>query len=305
LCGDGDGDSQQQLPNDLFFPSSTMDPNLRIFSIPNAVPFHARPPTHTIIFLHGRGDSSRNFVETLGFAPDAHGHSITQSFPSIRWVFPEPVARPGGERAMQWFKVPDDLSDKMSEDVQVEGLQKYVASIRNLIHREAFYLNGCYHRIGLMGHCQGAATALHALLSLDIKVMPDDPDGTPLPRRLAAFLAFGARMPFPGRSLAETRAVLDPDVDGTTNDKDPNDNEILRNTPVLLEHCDDDTTYPIKDGRALRDTLIGFGADVTFHEYVRGGHWFNAPCGIEDAIAFLEQTLDLERKDPKAFGRRQ
>ncbi|KAH6892349.1 Phospholipase/Carboxylesterase family protein [Thelonectria olida] len=280
-----------------------MDPNLRIFTIPNAVPFHARPPTHTIIFLHGRGDSARNFVETLGFSPDAHGHSITQSFPSVRWVFPEPVARPGGERALQWFKVPDDLSDKADEDTQVEGLRKYVASIRNLIHREAFYLNGRYHRIGLMGHCQGAATALHALLSLDIKVMPDDADGTPLPRRLAAFIAFGARMPFPGRSLEGTRAVLHLD-DTTATDKDSNHNEILHNTPILLEHCDDDTIHPVKDGRALRDTLVSFGADVTLHEYVRGGHWFNTPCGIEDAIAFLEQALELERKDPKTFARR-
>ncbi|KAI5457603.1 Alpha/Beta hydrolase protein, partial [Mariannaea sp. PMI_226] len=254
--------------------------------------------THTIIFLHGRGDSARNFVESLAFSPDVHHCSLTQSFPSVRWVFPEPVATPGGERALQWFKHPesDDLAQDEGRDAGVEDLKKYVASVRNLIHREAFHLGGRYDRIGLMGYCQGAAVAVHALLNLNIGVMPNDAEGNILPRRLAAFLAFSTRMPFSGRPLADTRAVLNlPNdvVSGSPGDA-ASDSGIIENTPVLLEHCNDNTVVSSEDGRTLRDTLCSFGADVRFRQYVKGGHWLNSPCGIEDAITFLEEALGMQ-----------
>ncbi|KAG3178907.1 hypothetical protein PC129_g25469, partial [Phytophthora cactorum] len=63
--------------------------------------------------------------------------------------------------------------------------------------------------------------------------------------------------------------------------------------PVLLEHCVDDPLVLVRHGRTLRDTLAGFGADVTWSEYPDGGHWFNSPAGMEEAAVFLERVLGI------------
>ena len=105
-----------------------------------------------------------------------------------------------------------------------------------------------------------------------------------MPQRLGAFLGFSCRMPFPARSLAETRNVLG--LEGV-----PDSDEVLRNTPVLLEHCIDDPLVLVGNGRILRDTLRGFGAEVLWKEYPKGGHWFNSPAGVDDAVEFLNNHL--------------
>jgi predicted esterase len=89
-------------------------------------------------------------------------------------------------------------------------------------------------------------------------------------------------MPFPNRTLKETRDVLSFEVEG---------DEVLRNTPVLLEHCVDDSLVLVGNGRVLRDTLRGFGTSVTWKEYPDGGHCFNSPKGIDDAVGFLEEHV--------------
>jgi hypothetical protein len=87
-------------------------------------------------------------------------------------------------------------------------------------------------------------------------------------------------MPFPGRSLAETRNVLN--LDGA-----PDVQEVIRNTPALHEHFVDGPLVLVGNGRVLRDTLTGFGSPVTWKEYPNGGHWFNSPAGMDDAVQFL------------------
>ncbi|KAI8959528.1 hypothetical protein F5Y11DRAFT_301651 [Daldinia sp. FL1419] len=46
--------------------------------------------THTVIFLHGRGDTSRNMADALlsRWTRDSRGRSLVDEFPSVRWVFP-------------------------------------------------------------------------------------------------------------------------------------------------------------------------------------------------------------------------
>lgn len=130
----------------------------------------------------------------------------------------------------------------------------------------------------LAGISQGAATSVHTLLNLSLSMSGQKP------QRLGAFLGFSCRMPFPARSLAETRKVLS--LDGV-----PDSDEVLRNTPVLLEHCLDDPLVLVENGRILRDTLRGFGAEVSWKEYRKGGHWFNSPAGVDDAVEFLNNHL--------------
>jgi predicted esterase len=61
--------------------------------------------------------------------------------------------------------------------------------------------------------------------------------------------------------------------------------------PVLPEYCVDDPLVLVENGRVLRGTLRGFGAQVEWKEYLNGGHWFNSPAGVDDAVEFLNSHL--------------
>ncbi|KND93590.1 Acyl-protein thioesterase 1 [Tolypocladium ophioglossoides CBS 100239] len=245
------------------------------------------PHTHTIVFLHGRGDTAATFSQSLQYSTDSRNHSLQELLPSFRWVFPKAPIGPclafPTDKVSQWFDIWNvkDFSDH--EDVQAPGLSESVARIRQLLTEEAALLGGRWDRIVLAGISQGAATATHALLNLSLPVSTTA-DGKPLPRRLGAYLGFSCRMPFPGRSLADTRKILG------LNDV-PADNEVLRNTPILLEHCVDDPLVLLANGQALRETLKGFGAQVAWNQYPDGGHWFNSPRGMDDVVAFLTRAL--------------
>ncbi|KAF4827006.1 Acyl-protein thioesterase 1 [Colletotrichum tropicale] len=247
--------------------------------------------THTIIFLHGRGDSARTFSQSLAYFQDSQNRTLADVFPSFRWVFPQaelsaPIAFPR-DKVSQWFDIwnVSDFSER--EELQAEGLRDSVPKIREIINREAELVGGRYDRIILAGISQGAATSVHTLLNLKL------PEGQ---ERLGAFLGFSCRMVFPGRNLADTRAILGlEDV--------PGDDRLLRNTLMLLEHCVDDPLVLIRNGRVLRDTLRGFGSQVEWKEYKDGGHWFNSPTGMDDVIRFLKALgLDESKKIDQTSG---
>lgn len=243
--------------------------------------------THTVVFLHGRGDNARNFAWALNHSADGSKRTLFDHFPSFRWVFPQ-APRPfsgvdprAPTTQWQWFDIHDVRDFSANEGLQAAGLAESVPIIIRVLQAEARLLHGRWDRIVLAGISQGAAASVHALLNLSLPTPADSS-----PPRLGAFLGFSCRMPFPGRTLAETREILDlhhvPDTD-----------QVLRNTPVLLEHCVDDPLVLIGNGRALRNTLQGFGAKVEMKEYSEGGHWFHSPDGIADAVSFLHEKLAL------------
>ena len=238
--------------------------------------------THTVVFLHGRGDNVKNFTLSLNYSTDSQGRTLRDAFPSFKWVFPEaPIrtcASSPGDKIRQWFDIWNVSNFREKEDHQAAGLVQSVTAMRRILADEAAALGGRWDRIVLAGISQGAATSVHTLLNLDI---PDHPGSA---RRLAAFIGFSCRMPFPGRTLAETRNVL------SLKDS-PDGNEVIKNTPMLLEHCIDDPLVLVALGRALRDSLRGFGAQVEWVEYPDGGHWFNSPAGINDVVKFLNHYL--------------
>ncbi|KAH8168247.1 phospholipase/Carboxylesterase domain-containing protein [Sarocladium implicatum] len=117
----------------------------------------------------------------------------------------------------------------------------------------------------------GAATSAHVLFNLDAP-------------KLGAFIGFSCRCPFVGRSLEEMRKVL-------SLESPPAHDQVLRKTPILLEHCVDDPLVKIENGRLMAETLRGCGANVFTREYAQGGHWFNSPAGMDDVVAFLSQAL--------------
>ncbi len=244
--------------------------------LPTTIVPPSAPHTHTVVFLHGRGDMAKNFASTLRLSRDSHNRSLFENFPYFRWVFPEAGLRQttalDGQKTSQWFDIWDVTNFSDHEELQATGLRESVTSIRQILKNEAENLDGKWDHVILAGISQGAATSVHTLLNLNA------------PHRLGAFLGFSCRMPFPGRSLADTRAILGlEDV--------PGNNEDLRGTPVLLEHCVDDPLVLIEWGRTLRDTLGEFGARVTWKEYSNGGHWFNCPVGMDDAVLFLKSHV--------------
>lgn len=243
------------------------------------------PHTHTVVFLHGRGDNARNFSRTVGYSWDSHNRTLFEAFPSFRWVFPQAPPRRcanKGNIMFQWFDTWSTADFSEREELQVSGLQEIVPAIRLLLADEAARVEGRWGRLVLAGISMGGATSAHTVFNL--AVPPSGPETTPRPGRLGALMTFSSRCPFVGRSLEEIRAVLGlQDV--------PDHADVLRNTPMLLEHCVDDPLVPITTGRALRDTMSRFGAQVTWKEYPTGGHWFNSPAGMDDTVVFLNQYV--------------
>lgn len=237
--------------------------------------------THTVVFLHGRGDNTTDFANSLIQLRDSKNRTLFEALPSFRWIFPQaPMRRciSNGQTIPQWFDVYDVTSFRSREEVQQPGLREMVPEITQILAREASALAGGWDRVVLAGISMGAGTSVHTLFNLQV---PPEGGG-----RLGAFLSFSARCPFDGRSLDDVRRVL-------RLDSVPGNDDTIRKTPMLLEHCVDDGLVYVENGRDLRDTLRRYGAQVTWKEYASGDHWFNAPEGIDDAIQFLESVLDI------------
>ncbi|KAK4671926.1 hypothetical protein QC764_609950 [Podospora pseudoanserina] len=244
---------------------------------------YQHPHTHTLIFLHGRGDKVPSFLTALSAWESSTALTLRTAFPTFRLVFPQAPLRPvaaaaaKGERLEwnQWFDVwnTNDFSD--NEELQAEGLRESVSGIRAMINEEAEMLGGRYDRILVAGISMGGATLIHTLFNLE--------------KPIGAFLGFCCRCPFSGskKTLEQMRAVLG--LPGT-----PQGNEVLRKTPILLEHCIDDPLVRIESGRNLREVLLNFGAErLEWKEYGTGGHWFKAPDGMDDVISFVQNVLEV------------
>ncbi|KXJ87230.1 Alpha/Beta hydrolase protein [Microdochium bolleyi] len=264
-----------------------MDGHAAIVALPPSTIANPSPPhqhTHTVVFLHGRGDNAPSFSQLLAQWRDSSNQTLLTHFPTFRWVFPQaPVRRVasspngGSEAWPQWFDVWNVRDFADNEGLQAEGLREVIPAIRQILADEAALLGGRWDKVVLAGISMGAATGAHVLFNLNISAAAP---------RLGAFLGFSCRCPFAGRpSLEEMRAVLwGPVVSG-------NDDAILRNTPVLLEHCIDDPLVLVENGREMGRILTSFGATVERREYPAGGHWFNSPHGLDDMVHFLKVHL--------------
>jgi len=225
--------------------------------------------SHTVVFLHGRGDRAATFSLSLEWWHGSAEKSLADLFPSVKWVFPSAGLRPAvslkGRPQSQWFDRASSRDFTLNPEVGVPGLRESVPAVQRVLRREAEELGGRWDRVALAGISQGASTAVHTLVNLDIP--GGAARGSP---GLAALLAFSCQMPFAGLSLADTRAVL-----GLATC--PEGNDVIGSTPMLLEHCADDELIPVKQLGVLADTLTSFGAEVTTKEYPGGGHWYVSP----------------------------
>ncbi|KAL1866910.1 hypothetical protein VTK73DRAFT_4457 [Phialemonium thermophilum] len=243
------------------------------------------PHTHTVVFLHGRGDNAQKFCASLSYWRGSNGQTLCDAFPSFRWVFPQAPLRKCAslpDIIPQWFDVWDVRDFGVNEELQAFGLREVVPAIQKILADEARQLGSTlgggdrWDCVVLAGISMGGATGVHTLLNLNI---PAAAGG-----RLGAFMGFSCRCPFAGRPLSELRNILN------LADAPSHDN-VVRSTPVLLEHCADDPLVRIEWGRELRDTLVAFQADVSWKEYAHGAHWFHSPDGLDDVIEFLNRHV--------------
>lgn len=247
-----------------------------------------RPHTHTVIFLHGRGDTARDLAEALHHFSNAHSRSLFDIFPSFRWVFPQAPLRElaaSGDKSFQWFDVWDMTDPTEREDVQRDGLRESVARVTRLVRDEVEIL-GSWERVVVAGISQGGAIAVHTLLGLDAKGK----------ERIGAVIGFSCRLFLGRETLKETRGEI-------AGDEGPEEaGEVLRDTPVLLEHCQDDPVVPVAGGQELRDKLVEWGGQVSWKEYPTGGHWFNCPDGADDVARFLRDVFHIGRDGQMLSG---
>ena len=172
------------------------------------------------------------------------------------------------------------------------GLRENISRLRDILNQEAYRLGGRWDHLILVGVGQGATLAVQTILSLAVPPISATTSSASdhRPARIGALVAISGMTPFTNRTLEETRRILGLQVPAGYED-------ILSNTPILIEHCVDDTVLSINDGQTLRDTLINFGMQVTWKEYASGGHWLNNPDGTADLITFLQETVPRSPQD--------
>lgn len=242
-------------------------------------PVQGHNHTHTAVFLHGRGDNAANFTDALARSRDSQGRTLRDAFPSFRWVFPEAplrkVASAAGLEVHQWFDTWNTKDFSENEGIQIEGLKDSIPKIRGILAREVATLGGRWDKVILMGISMGSATSVHTLFNLEV----------PAPYKgLAAYIGFSGRCPFAGQTLEQMRATVGL---GET----PSNSSVLQNTPILLEHCSNDPLVKVDWGKKQYFILKDFGANPEWREYPSGGHWFNAPQGMDDVVTFLKAVL--------------
>lgn len=188
----------------------------------------ANPPTATVIWLHGLGDSGN------GFSPIVPELKLPASM-AIRFVFPHaPFREVTINNNMQMRAWYDITSLDFSNRADSEGVYESADQVEQLIDAEI--ASGIpAERIVLAGFSQGGVIALHL--------------GTRINKKLAGILALSTYMSEPEKLSAQT----------TNANKD---------TPILIGHGQQDDVVPIYMGNAAHKILEENGFQVQFKDYL-------------------------------------
>ena len=186
-----------------------------------------RPPTASVIWLHGLGADGHDFepiVPELDL-PDAL---------AVRFVFPhaptQPVTINGGAVMRAWYDV-YALEGVRREDAA--GIRASQASVEELIVREK--ARGVpAARLVLAGFSQGGAIALQT--------------GLRHPERLPGIMALSTYLPLASSLAAEASAAN-------------------RGVPIFMAHGLYDPLIPIEHAQMSRKLLESAGYRVEWHEY--------------------------------------
>ncbi|KAJ4297467.1 hypothetical protein N0V90_005358 [Kalmusia sp. IMI 367209] len=270
-------------------------------------PYVVDPPegivhTHTIILLHGRGSTAKEFATDLFSLKTSTSHkSLRDSFPSVWWVFPDAGQRwctAFKEARSAWFDTVslDHLDQR--QDLQIPGLRDSIAVVKDIIESEVDKLNGDANRIALGGFSQGSAVALWSLFTGVVEAK----------RSIGAFMGLSAWMPF----TKEAMVLVSSDSDLMVYERFRNlqegfaklvgfESNILGRglctcpeIPVYLGHGTDDALINIENCYCLSTIFTAVGAIIEVKEYTgadREGHWVKDPEQIDDIAEFLRRVL--------------
>jgi phospholipase/carboxylesterase len=200
-----------------------------------------------------------------GLGADGHDFAgiereVTPPGAAVRYVYPHapmmPVTINNGYVMRAWYDVFGVAGERREDEAGVRASQE---RIEQLIAREQ--ARGIpAGAIVLAGFSQGGAMALHT--------------GLRHPERLAGVMALSCFLPV-ARTVATEASAANRDV------------------PIFMAHGIADDLIPVTRARTARDTLLGLGYEVEWHEYPMGHSL--CPQEIEDIAAWLQRIL--ERKE--------
>lgn len=219
-------------------------------SLLDAIEIETAPnPTAAVIWLHGLGADGSDFVPIV---PELN----LTGCPAIRFIFPHaptmPVTINNGYVMRAWY---DILGTDIAKREDAGGLRKSQTAVEQLIAREN--TRGISTRnIVLAGFSQGCAMTLQT--------------GLRYPEKLAGLLGLSGYLPL-HTLIAEER------------------NPANQTTPIFLAHGTEDYVIPIDRAHKSRDTLLGLGYDVEWHEYAMPHSV--CPAEVADISRWLQRVL--------------
>jgi lysophospholipase-2 len=148
-----------------------------------------------------------------------------------------------------------------NSDIQKEGLWNSVSQILKIVKEEGEIVG--LENIIIAGISQGCVTAIFALLASGM--------------RIGGFVGLCGWLPLKD----EIVGVMD--VPGRVRN--------ALETPVLLQHSEDDEVVPIENGEGLAALLAQCGISVRWQRFEDGGHWLNEPKGMDGVIGFIEGVM--------------
>ena len=254
--------------------------------------------THTMIVLHGRGDTGQRFGAFFTLSSAANDESLDDILAHTKFIFPSAklgkVASASGKYKItvnQWFDIESLIDPNRGEGQQIEGLRDSSLHVREIIEEELKTIPA--ENIVLVGLSQGCATALFTLLTYTIP----NPEGKRPPPALGAVVGMSGWLPFEKRvnelfsaiqSDKERSASFSTATSGPGEKVQPSDTVIsikalstictlcgldplttssLPPTPIFLGHGTSDELVSVRLGEKARDTLQVLGFEVEWFPY--------------------------------------
>jgi lysophospholipase-2 len=216
------------------------------------------PHTHTIILLHGRSSTASTFHSELFESQDSTGAFFPDLCPSVKWLFPCAPLRYSDleqESTNQWFDMASVQRPWEGVEMQEKGLEESARRLEMMILEEVMEVGA--EKVIVGGISQGCAMGIYMVLTRGV--------------RLGGFVGLSGWWP----NLQH--GVVDKE---------------LRDMPVLLQHCRDDSVVPVKNGEYLKGRLRKMGWKVEWKCFEDGGHWLNEPEGMDGVVRFIKDVME-------------
>ncbi|QSZ36501.1 hypothetical protein DSL72_006381 [Monilinia vaccinii-corymbosi] len=255
------------------------------------------PHTHTVIFLHNTISSASELASKFQQLTASSTLTLPQTFPTIKWVFPQARIEETRLVPPQWFQTKLSILPGGEQILENEGFNASLKDILDIIDEEAHILQS-HKGIFLAGVGMGCAIGISALIQSAnelagfigmsgwLTVTRElEEIGNEEPRRIRRAL----------RRLKKTfyHKVMDGDEEKSMGF------ESLR-TPVFLAHARDNDEVPLLGGLEMAEGLAALlarssldGVRVDFKCYESGGHWIDHRRGVDDIVGFIGEVTGL------------